>query len=817
MPSIDSLARHVRLAFRSLGRDRGFTATALLTFALCLGANVALFALVNATLLRPLPFPEADRLVIVNNAYPKAGVERSGSSVPHFLERRAGVAAFAEMAAYRSQGETLTDGNSPDRVDSLAVTPGFFRVLGAQAALGRTFTEEEGVYGTHNVVVLTDGFWRTKFNADPAVLGRTVRFGGGWNCTVIGVLPPDFRFLAEHPQVVTPLCFDDNDRKPEQRHSNDVTTLARLRPDATIATAQAQVDALNQKGFEQDLYAKLVLDAGFRTHVAGLHADFVRETRPILLLLQAGVVLLLLIGGVNLTNLLLVRASARTKELSVRQVLGAGRGEIAGQLVAETLVLTLLGGLLGLALGWAALRGLVLLGAGELPLAGELALDGRVVLVALGASVLAGLALALPVVWQSFHGNLATALAVESRGGTTGRAAHRLRHGLIAAQFALAFVLLAGAGLLGLSFTRVLAVKPGFTTNNVLSGSIALPWSNYKEKAQRVAFQTRLLAELRAIPGVASAGFTTDVPFSGDGNQNGIQIEGRTPAPGESLQAHFTTGVNGDYLQALGIAVREGRLLTEDDIARGEKVCVVDEDVARRYWPERSALGQRLFNGVPKPDEKPFAIVGVVGRVQQNDLTDQRGLGAIYFPYSDYSSTRFFAVLRTSLSTEAAGAALRAAVQRVDPELPVVDLQTMGGRIDHSLQSRRAPMLLAVIFAAVALVLAAVGLYGVLAYAVAQRRREIGVRLALGARPAQIRTQFLGLGARLAAVGAVVGGTGAWFAGRAMQSLLFGVGPVHPLVFSLTAVLLGGVALAACLWPAARAARVHPMEALRSD
>ena len=412
---------------------------------------------------------------------------------------------------------------------------------------------------------------------------------------------------------------------------------------------------------------------------------------------------------------------------------------------------------------------------------------------------------------------LALALSVESRGGTTSRAAHRLRHTLIAAQFALAFTLLAGAGLLGLSFSKVLAVNPGFRPENLLTGGVSLPWDHYKDEKPRFAFIRRLDQELRAVPGVTAVGFSSSLPFSGHIDNNAISIEGQPPAPGDSLRTHYTSGVAGDFFAAMGISLREGRLLTDDDSVRSLRVCVIDEDVARRYWPGRSPLGHGLFNGVPDKGEKPYTIVGVVDSTKQTDLADVRATGAVYFPYIHYATQGITVLMRTVQAPEAAGPSLRAAVLRVDPELPVTDLKAMTAVIDESLVARRSPLMLAGMFAAIALVLAAVGIYGVLAYAVAQRRREIGVRMALGALPQQVLAQFLSLGARLVIIGSLLGGLGGWLTGRAMAGLLFGVSPFNPAVFAATAGILGIVAMAACLAPAVRAARVPPMEALRSE
>src|ERR1035438_4910441 len=352
MPSLDPVFCDLRLAVRGLVRDKGFTATALLTFALCLGANVALFAVVSSVLIRPLPYPNPAQLVAVFNKYPKAGVDRSGVSALHYLERRAEVAAFAEAAAFRNNGATIGEAGSPDRMASMNVTPSFFRVVGVEPALGRSFREEEGFYGKDDVVILSDGLWRQNYGSDPGIVGKKIRMDTTLR-TIIGVMPPVFSFGTSKAKLWAPLCFSDDDHKPESRHSNNMAMIARLRAGATVGEAQSQVDAVNKHALEQDPYAKYVVDAGFRTVVADLHDDFVAETRPMLLLLQAGVLFLLLIGAVNLANLLLVRASARSKEFSVRQVLGAGRLQLARQLVTESLVLSLAGGLLGLGLGWA--------------------------------------------------------------------------------------------------------------------------------------------------------------------------------------------------------------------------------------------------------------------------------------------------------------------------------------------------------------------------------------------------------------------------------------------------------------------------------
>lgn len=817
MLSLDTIGREVRQSVRALTHEKGFSLTVLAIVALCLGANVAIFAVVHGVLLQPLPFRDADQLVLIANAYPKAGVERAGASAPHYLERRAGVEALADAAAVRGASVTIGEAGAPERVDAMNVTPSFFSVLGVQAALGRTFTEEEGFYGKHEVVVLSDALWRQRFGADPAIVGKTIRINTTPH-TVVGVMSPEFHYLSRKPRLWLPLCFNDDERKADRRHSNNMNMIARLKPGATIAVAQTQVDALNERTKAEDPFAAMVAEAGFTTKVHDLRRDYVAQLRPALLLLQAGVLFLLLIGLVNLANLFLVRATARVKEFCVRQALGASRGQLVRTLMTETMLLSLVGGAIGVGLGAAAYRGIQVLAADRLPVPLEGGINLTVAGVALAVSAVVGLVLAVPVVWHTLHGSLTAALSVESRGGTTTRAVHRVRHALIVAQIALAFVLLAATGLLGMTFSRVLAVDPGFRPTNVLTGSLALPWANYQKEEQRLAFVEKLTTELGALPGVTAVGVSTGVPFTGHNSNNAIWVEGYQPPAGESLQAHFTSGVAADYFEALGLTLREGRFLTTADSRAETKVCVIDEHVARRYWPGESALGRRLSDSPPTdPERKIYTIVGVVGAVKQADLADERGNGAVYFPYRDYAGLGFTVVVRTEQAAEAAGPAVRAAVLRVDPEMAVDQLMTMTERVDKSVAERKVPLILAGIFAGVALVLAAVGIYGVLAYAVAQRQREIGVRMALGALPEQILTQFLGLGVRLLGVALPLGFLGAWSAGRAMKGLLFGVSPANALVLGGTAGLLALVALVACWLPSRRAARVEPVEALRGN
>jgi predicted permease len=819
MHFVTSLSRNLRQAARGLLRARGVTVTALVTLALCLAANVVIFTVVHSVVLRPLPFPEPDRLVVVYNSYPKAGVERAACSWPNYYERtREAVPAFMAGAAVRPGTAITGDSSGPARVPVLEATPGFLDVIGVQPAIGRFFRDGEEYYGKDQFVVLTDEYWRKHFRADPAVVGQTMPVNE-MPREIIGVLPPRFHYLSLEAEFLIPLAHSDDDAKPQNRHSNNMEYVARLRPDATVAVAQAQIDALNARVAAQDPFAQVVADAAFHTKVQDLHQEHVAQIRPTLLYLQAGVLFLLLIGIVNLINLLLIRATGRTRELALRQVLGAGRGQIAAQVIVETMLLAVTGAVLGLALGAMCLRLLNVLGADQLPLGASIAFDGWVAAVALGAALIVGLLLAFPVVWFNFHGDLAPVLNTESRGGTTTRATHRLRHSLIVAQIALTFILLASAGLLGMSFERVLHVQPGFQPEKVLTAQVVLPWTNYREDKDRFAFAERLIEELRATPGLSAVGLGSALPLSGTSNRNGIWVAGHDPKPGDSIRTHYSRNVAADYFQALGILLHEGRLLNVDDCRSDLRVCVVDADFAHLYWPGESALGHVIYPGPPEVDDvKPHTIVGVVGNVKHHDLADPEKAGALYFPYRADSGPFFsFVVVRTMLAPESAGPALRQALARVDPRLPLDELETMDTRMSETLVTRRSQMVLAWVFSGVALGLAAVGIYGVLAYAVAQRRREIGVRMALGALPEQILRQFVGLGTRLLLIGLALGLGGAYWVGRWMESQLFEISPLNGLVLGGTAVLLAIVVLLASFLPSRRAARTAPLEALRAD
>lgn len=804
----------LRIASRSLAKTPGFTVIAILTLALCLGANFTIYAVVDAVLVRNLPFPEPDRLVTIFNAYPKAGADRSGASLPNYFERRGAIPAFSSVAIFQEGSAIVGDGGSPDRVQIMRVSPDFFSTLGVPLAQGRTFTDADLTYQTDQVAILTDRFWRSHFNAASDIVGRTF-LNDGLTVTVIGVLPPDFRFLSSHAEFYRPASHDPEQRNPRYRHANSHQMIARLAPGISIETAQEQLEAFNARILADDPVAQLVKDAGFRSTVSGLHADHVRWIRPTLVLLQSGVFCLLIIGVFNLANLLLVRASGRLRDLAVRQALGAGRRHIATEVVVETSLLTLAGALLGILFGSFGIDLVRSLGTDLMPLGTTIELNARVATVALFASLAVGLLIAVPIIWFNLRVHLAETLQSGSRSGTPGHAAQRLRNIFIVVQITLAFVLITGAGLLGRSLALVLDTSSGFSPDHVLAGQISLPWKNYKDAPVRLEFAERLLPALRQLPGVTHAAISTGLPFTNSVGDSAITVEGQLPQPGRPLNAHYISSVSAEYWTTLQIPLLRGRLLEESDSHRDARVCVVDQAFADRYWPGQDPIGKRIAQDISLTAENAITIVGVVGEVKQGSLTEQGGHGAVYYPQKGSGS--FSILLSSELSPAALAPAVRKAVQQIDPGLPVDDLRPMRDRITDTLIARRSPAILAAIFGVVALLLSGLGTYGILSYAVNQRQREIGVRAALGAQPGEIRRQFLGLGLRLLAVGLGLGAIGAWGIGQALQSLLFGVPALHGPTLAVAGITMVSTVLLACWVPVVRATRISPLVALRAE
>jgi len=819
----DSIFRDIRHGVRVLARSRGFSATVLLTLALCMGAVVVTYGAYDSVVLEPLPFSAPDRLVALNNSYPGAGVERASNGVPDYYDRKTQVEAFSDVAVLRGAGITLQHGELPERVRGMIATPTLFDVLQVDAYRGRLFSEEEGEALEELEVLLSYDLWQRLYAGDDSALGTDLRLDGR-QYKIVGVLPPGFAVPPSEPELVIPVVFAPEDRADDRRHSNNWQMLARLEPDASITQAQAQIDALNERNLELLPQLKpLLLDAGFHTVVDGYQELLIEDVKPVLALLLGGALFVLLIGCVNIANLILVRASSRQRDLATRCALGAGRVRLAGQLVTENLLLAVGGGALGLLLGSWGLRLLMRLGADQLPRGTDLAVDGGAVLWTLGIALAIGLVLGLIPVVQLFRDSLSSIFRQEGRAGSAGRGAVVSRNLLVAAQVAFAFVLLIGAGFLLASFVQMIAVDPGFEPEGVITAQLTLPEARYGEDADVVAFYGRLLERVRAVPGVARVGLTDSIPFGGNTSSSVITVEGYELRPGESVRAPYQRIVTPGYFDAMGIPVLEGRPFDGRDTADSQQVVIVDRWMAEKYWPGRDPIGGRLYQGVPEILEEGEEIewktvVGVVEEVLITDPAQEVIDGAYYFPATQ-ESRRYMALAAAPESgdPEVLAPSLRQVLRTLDPELPLYDVQTMQERIDEQMLQSKMPMLLAAVFAGVALFLAAVGIYGVLAYSVVQRTRELGIRLALGSTSAEVFRMVLRQGVLIVGVGLASGLVGAFFLTRWIESILYGVSPFDPVVFLAVAGLLTLVALVATAVPALRATRIDPVVALASE
>ncbi len=823
---METLIRDVRFGLKVLLKERTFAATVLLTLAVCIGANVAIYSVIHTVLLEPLPFDEPDRLVTLYNSYPAAGAGRGANGTVDFFQRRENVPAFEEVAIFQQSGSTVGEAGSPARVTSLRVTPSLFPLLRVEPGLGRAFTEDEMVDGNQFKVILTDSYWREAFGADPQVVGRDMRIGGR-PYEVVGVLAPDFLMPGiEDARFVLPIGFTDSDHLIDNWHSNSFSMLARLAPGATLEQAVAQNDALNRSLIEQWPLpnAKQILeDAGYRTVVVGAQEDLIRDAKPALYLLWGGVALVLLIGCVNIANLMLARAQSRVGEVATKLALGAPRARVARQLLTESVVMGVVGGSLGVGLGALGLKLLLGMGAAELPRGTAISIDGPVLAftaaLAVGAGVLFG---AIPLA-QIMRGDLTPVFRTEGRTGTASHRAVWVRNALVTSQVALAFVLLIGAGLLLMSFRAALSVDPGFEPDRVMSGLVSLPSVRYRDDEERRQFWDGLLGQVRALPGVEAASATTLLPFSGNNSSSVMIPEGYVPPPGESVLSPYQSVIGPEYFAAMGIQLLEGREFTDADGPDVPNVMIVDEWLARRYWPDRSPVGERMVDGQGLVTDSIgadnlYTIVGVVRTIKQNELTTPASehFGAYYFPYRQQVPGTQSLVVRTATEPAAVTPALRDVLARMDSELPLYGTETMAHRVDDSLQGRKVPLMLLGVFAGVALFLAVVGIYGSLAYSVSQRRKEIGIRMAMGSAPEDVFKSVVVQGMRVTAVGLVVGIAVALILTRYIQSVLFGIEAADPLVMATVAALLALVGLAACMLPARKATAVDPVSALGS-
>ncbi|HEX8775381.1 MAG TPA: ABC transporter permease [Pyrinomonadaceae bacterium] len=810
----------VQYGFRMLLKRPGFTLVALVALALGIGANTAIFSVVNAVLLRPLPFDKPERLVMIWGSAPQLGFDVLPPTASESVDWREQSHVFEQVAAFKSWAWNMSGTNGPEQVWGARVNASLFPALGVKPLLGRTFLPEEDRAGGAKVVVMGHGLWQRSFGSDPAIIGKTVTLNN-LSYTVVGVMPPGFKFpggenmlsglqFSPKTELWEPMAFTDEELS--NRGTHNLAVVARLKPDATLWQARTEMTTIAAHLAEQ--YPKF--NKGIGVKLVPLHEQVVGDVRPALLILLGTVGFVLLIACANVANLLLARASSRQKEIAIRTALGASRLRVVRQLLTESVLLSLMGGAAGLLL---ALWGIDALGAlipENIPRANEIGVDSRMLGFTLLISLLTGLIFGLAPSLQASKTDINEALKDGTRGASTGSGRNRFRGMLVVSEIALALVLLVGAGLLIRSFMRLQQVDPGFEPKSVVAMEIVLPFiapSNYKEPEQQAAFFRQTLERAATLPGVQAATVVSSLPLSGAFESTDVIIEGQPEPPnGDWPPANYTM-VSADYFRVMSIPLMKGRALTERDTKESPGVVVINETMARHYWPGEDAIGKRLTMGFEKT---PREVVGVVGDVRQNSLDVETPL-AVYLPYQQFPYPGMTLVVRTVSDPASMAAAVRREVQAIDASLPVSNVRSMDEVVATSVSQRRFNMTLLGIFASVALLLSAVGIYGVMSYSVTQRTHEIGIRIALGAGSRDILRLVVGQGMLLTLIGVALGLAASLVLTRLMASLIYGVSATDPLTFAGVSLALALVALLACLIPARRATKVDPMEALRYE
>jgi putative ABC transport system permease protein len=812
---LGDLWQDVRYGLRALLKEPVVTGVAVLALALGIGGNTAIFSLVNAILLRQLPFRQPEQLVWVSARRPELG--KYPFTLPDFLDYRDQNRSLDGIAAFANWSANLTDHGDPERMQGLRISANAFRILGVEAAVGRVLLPADDTPGQQRVVVLSHGLWQRRFGADPRIVGQTLTLNDA-GYTVVGVLPPQFFFPIRDAEMAIPLAPDADPWRDLRTSVNFLRGLARLKPGVTREQAEAELTALAERLRRQYPVANA---QKLGVTLTPLHEEVVAGFRLALWVLLGAVGVVLLMTCVNLANLALARAAGRRREMTIRTALGATRWRLVQQLTIESLLLAVLGGTAGLFLACFGIDLLLALGPASLPRAAEVGVDFRVLGFTLALSLLAGVIFGLAPAWQATRVNLNDALKESARG--TGGAQHgRTRGLLVVCEIALSLTLLVGAGVLVRSFLRLQAVDPGFEAKNVLAIRLSLPKTHYPDRAAATTFYDGLRPRLESLPGVETVGVVSALPLSGVSASIPFTIEGRATAADDQLWADYRL-VSAGYFRALGIPLLAGRVFDERDTARAANVALISRNLARRHWADGNPIGAHLLIDDNDHGPRPVEIVGVVGDVKHLSL-DGEPAPHIYLPMQQthedavvWLTNNQYWLLRTAVDPLTLSAAVRREIQAVDREVPASSIRTMEQYLDASVAPRRFNLWLLTVFAGAALVLAGTGLYGVIACGVAQRRREIGIRMALGAQARDVLTLVIGQGMAMTLGGIALGLAAALALTRLMKSLLFDVSANDPLTFLLTAWLLALVALLACWIPARRAVKVDPLVALREE
>src|SRR5262245_26955939 len=810
-----TLWQDLRYGFRAMRRKPDVTIVAIIALALGIGANTAIFSVINSVLLRPLAYYEPEALVVINHDYPKINLKASVSAIG-YTHYRDNAKSFESVAATTGGGFNLTGGGDPEVLNGSLVSHNFFNALGASVARGRLFLPEEDQPGRNKVVVLSHGFWQRRFGGDPGIVNKNITLNDE-SYTVVGVMHPSFQYGSELGQVNdlwTPIAFTPEQLSYNRLTNENLFVFARLKPGVTIGQAQAELDAIATNLRQQYLpWAATRNEWGLTTQ--SFNELVVGNIRQALWILMGIVGLVLLIACANVANLLLARAADRQKEMAIRTALGAGRWRVIRQLLTESALLAVFGGAIGLLLAWAGLKALVNVDQVQIPRAYQIGLDWRVLGFTLGVSLLTGIIFGLVPALQTSKTDLHETLKEGGRSGSSGARAW-VRSTLVVLEMALALVVLVSAGLLMRSFWRLQQVNPGFAPQNVLAMSLGLPITKYKEPAQRANFYKELLQRIRALPGVHSAGANSVLPLSGNNSSGSFRIEGRVVPPGQSSPHGDRWAATTDYFSTMKIPIIRGRFFDDRDTIESQTVAIIDETMQRKYWPNEDPVGKRIT--FQSRDGNPIwrEIVGIVGHVKHSGLEGESRV-QYYIPHSQVQNSFMGLVVRTNVDPTSLTGAVRGAISGLDKDLPVFRVKTMDQFVIDSTAQRRFAMTLVGIFATVAMALAAVGLYGVLSYSIMQRSHEIGIRMALGAQVRDVLRMVVGQGMLLAVAGVVLGSVAAFLLTRLMANLLFDVTPTDPLTFTTISFLLSLVALLACFVPARRATKVDPIEALRYE
>jgi putative ABC transport system permease protein len=820
---METLWNDLRYGWRVMRRSPGFAAVAILTLAIGIGANAAIFSIVNGVLLRPLPFPDSSRIVTIWETDANRNVVRGTASPAEFLDWRDMNHSFAELSGWRSLLFTITGSGDAEQVHGSQVSGNFFRMLGVGPVIGRDFSSEDEKPGREQVAILTYALWQRRYGGDSSVIGKSILLDER-PYTIIGILPRSFSLYGVAPEldIWVPFAFN---RAQLNREDHELVIFGRLRPGVSPPQAQAEMETIVSQLKKQ--YPGIDQENGVR--VSGFHDELIKSLRPSIVILLAAVGFVLLIACANVANLMLARAATREREIAVRAALGAGRRRILRQLLTESALMALMGGALGIAVAYGGIHllrgGLPPIGGrGQIPHAEWIGIDGTVLAFTLFVSLFTGIIFGLAPAIQISRSELFESLKEGSRGSTGGRRSHFIQSSLVVSEVALSLMLLVGAGVLIRSFLLIMSDSLGFDPSNVLSMQIFLSAPRYPKAQQVNNFYQRVIEGAGALPGVKSASAANFLPLTGWSGFCDFDISGRaTPPSGEHFTGQYRVA-DWRYLQTMGISVKQGRDLVASDGVDTQSVALINEALARRYWPNQDPVGQQIRLKFPEtrqpwdpePREGWLNIVGIVSDVRDWEWGEQK-IGQIYLPYTQNASRIMHLVVRSEGDPTQLVSAVRSVVNSVDPLQPVTDARSMDDYLAASVSRRRLSMLLLVLFAGVATVLAAVGIYGVMAYAVTQRSHEIGIRMALGAEPHDVLRMVVSDGMKVAGIGLVIGIAASYAAVHYLASQLYGVKAKDPITVICVSVGLALVAISACYFPARRATKVDPLEALRYE